>query len=230
MDYEIINRVIEATGMICRGGFHPVESDAVPVRGQTAIMVGNRGPEFWRAFFQIDAPAVSNPLEKWTESVLSDAALELDCAVLLPFVGPPYHPFLAWAQRADNVFPSPIGPLIHPEFGLWHAYRGLLVFDDLIKLPPRGIETSPCDSCAEKYCLTACPVDAVGSNGDVSEIFNMPACLDYLSREEGRDCLGRGCLARRACPVGAAYLYEPEQANFHMAAFYAAYGPGSTKE
>ena len=101
MDYEIINRVIEATGMICRGGFHPVESDAVPVRGQTAIMVGNRGPEFWRAFSQIDAPAVSNPLEKWTESVLSDAALELDCAVLLPFVGPPYHPFLAWAQQRE---------------------------------------------------------------------------------------------------------------------------------
>jgi len=28
-----------------------------------------------------------------------------------------------------------------------------------------------------------------------------------------------GCLARRACPVGQYYAYEPEQMHFHMLAF-----------
>jgi hypothetical protein len=32
----------------------------------------------------------------------------------------------------------------------------------------------------------------------------------------------RACLARRACPVGAEYIYRPAQAEFHMAAFLAA--------
>jgi hypothetical protein len=28
-----------------------------------------------------------------------------------------------------------------------------------------------------------------------------------------------GCKARLACPIGAAYRYEPEQMAFHMEAF-----------
>jgi hypothetical protein len=28
-----------------------------------------------------------------------------------------------------------------------------------------------------------------------------------------------GCLVRRACPVGRAYLYDQAQAAFHMTAF-----------
>ncbi len=28
-----------------------------------------------------------------------------------------------------------------------------------------------------------------------------------------------GCRARRACPVGREYFYDPEQAAFHMRAF-----------
>ena len=32
-----------------------------------------------------------------------------------------------------------------------------------------------------------------------------------------------GCSARRACPVGVAYRYEPTQARFHMEAFRQAF-------
>jgi hypothetical protein len=34
-----------------------------------------------------------------------------------------------------------------------------------------------------------------------------------------------GCLARRACPVGTDYAYDPRQAAFHMTAFLAARPP-----
>jgi len=35
-----------------------------------------------------------------------------------------------------------------------------------------------------------------------------------------------GCLARRACPVGAEHAHQPAQAAFHMRAFLAARRPG----
>jgi hypothetical protein len=127
-------------------------------------------------------------------------------------------PFQRWAQRAEPVFPSPIGMLIHPEHGLWHAYRGALAFaGEIAGLPPRGAAHSPCDSCADKPCLTTCPVGAFGPEG-----YDVPACAAHLRRPAGADCMGLGCRARRACPVGRQATYLPEQAAFHMAAFLGA--------
>jgi epoxyqueuosine reductase len=65
--------------------------------------------------------------------------------------------------------------------------------------------------------LTACPVQAFSAAG-----YDVDACARWLRKPEGADCLGGGCLARRACPVGADYAQAPEQARFHMAAFFAA--------
>jgi hypothetical protein len=31
--------------------------------------------------------------------------------------------------------------------------------------------------------------------------------------------MASGCLARRACPVGKDYVYDPAQMQFHMTAF-----------
>ena len=36
---------------------------------------------------------------------------------------------------------------------------------------------------------------------------------------EGEDCMTHACRARRSCPVGRAYRYQPAQASFHMSAF-----------
>ena len=88
------------------------------------------------------------------------------------------------------------------------------VAPDRIDLPPRGDAPSPCIQCAGQPCLTACPVDALVDGG-----YDVPACAAYLRTPEGADCKSRGCLARRACPVGRAGRYGPAQAAWHMAAF-----------
>src|SRR5690606_16718138 len=120
-----------------------------------------------------------------------------------------------WAQRAEPVFPSPVGMLIHPEHGLWHAYRCAFAFaGELEGVPERRAVSSPCESCAEKPCLSTCPVGAFDGSA-----YDVPACAGHLRRPEGADCMGLGCRARRACPVGRAATYLPEQAAFHMAAF-----------
>ena len=49
--------------------------------------------------------------------------------------------------------------------------------------------------------------------------YAVPTCLNHLEVPVGQDCLATGCLARRACPVGAEWRSEPTQAGFHMRAF-----------
>jgi hypothetical protein len=217
-DIESVVELIAPHGLILRGGFYPVAEDGVPGGPATLIMVGNAGPEMWRAFAAARAAGhyadSANPLDAWVREILSAAAADMGATPLFPFGGPPHLPFQRWAQRAEPVHASPLGVLIHPDYGLWHAYRGALAFAERLDLPPRDDRPRPCDSCADTPCLSACPVEAFGPDG-----YDVPACMDHIATPEGADCMDLGCRARRACPVGRDFIYEPANAVFHMAAF-----------
>jgi hypothetical protein len=126
----------------------------------------------------------------------------------------PYLPFQRWAMRAAACHPSPLGLLIHPDYGLWHGYRGALLFAAALELPPPDRRASPCDNCADRPCLAACPVGAFDAAA-----YDIPGCTRHLARAPEPDCMHIGCLARHACPVGRDYRYAPAQARFHMLAF-----------
>lgn len=212
-------RRITAAGLSARGGFHVEPGDGVPAApggaARTLILIGNTGSAFWPAFraspeYRDGRP---HPLDRWSERVITDLARQLDARALFPFKGPPFHPFQRWARRAETLFQSPLGMLIHPEYGLWHAYRGALVFDrPLHGLPERSGAASPCLSCASQPCLHACPVDAFRAGG-----FDVDACASHLSGPN--TCTEEGCLARNACPAGKPFQYVREQHRFHLAAF-----------
>ncbi len=216
MDYHGITRALEPLGLIPRGGFRPEANDGVPGDPACLILIGNAGQPLWPVFDaqRTDGP---DPMNRWTRVVLDELARELDAKALYPFDGPPWFPFQRWAQRAEAVYPSPVGMLIHPDHGLWHAYRGAFAFGhEIAGIPERDARPSPCESCADKPCLTTCPVAAFdGTRYDVA------ACAGHLRRAEGADCLDLGCRARRACPVGRDAIYAPAQARFHMEAFLA---------
>ncbi len=118
--YANISQAVETKGMICRGGFHPMDTDLISGDVETCILVGNAGAQFWRSF-SAERPAGADPVEAWTKRVLEQIATDLGADVLLPFTGPPFLPFLEWAKRSESVTESAIGPLIHPVYGLWHA-------------------------------------------------------------------------------------------------------------
>lgn len=220
MELATIESALLPLGLVSRGGFHPRSSDVVPPLsdGQaaaTVVLVGNVGHTMWQVFQRAPVDvAEPHPLNTWTRQVLTPLASEWGADVLFPFDGPPYLPFLRWAQRAESVTPSPIGPLIHPDYGLWHAYRGALLFAASIELPSLVHRPSPCESCAGRPCLSACPVDALTPGQ-----YDVDRCRDHIASAAGSDCLQGGCLARQACPVGAKYRYRPEQAHFHTLAF-----------
>ena len=219
--YAAIVAAVERTGLRVRGGFHPGPGDALPrlrtgEEAATLILVGNVGSSLWAPFVDSGYPARSpHPLDDWSREVVSGLSRELGAEPLFPFGGPPFLPFIRWALQADTVWPSVMGPLIHPRFGLWHAYRGALSFPERIELPsraPAGVR--PCDECPDRPCLAPCPVGAVGE-----EAFDAAGCAGWLVDRPRGECREAGCLARRACPVGREYAYRPEHAAFHMAAF-----------
>ncbi len=213
MKRNALREALAVQGLILRGGFHPDAGDGAPPEAGTVLLVGNSGPAMWKAF-NLVRPAGPDPLNAWTRQVLEPIADQFGARVLYPFEGPPYWPFPRWAKQAENVHNSPIGMRIHPDFGLWHAWRGAFVFRERLKLPKRQNRPSPCTDCATKPCLSACPVSAFGDSS-----YDTRACATWLRSPAGAECRSGGCIARRACPAGNVFTYEADQAALHMAAF-----------
>ncbi len=217
MDLSAIDESLCGTGMFVRGAFHPVDSDRVRQRAKTLVLLGNAGAAMWRAFqAQATDMSASHPLDTWIRKVVEAVGIRFGAEAVFPFDGPPFAPFQRWATRAEAVHASPLGILIHPTYGLWHAYRGALAFRQLWPLPPRQAAPNPCESCHDRPCLRGCPVGAFRAAG-----YDVPACVAHVRSSAGRACIDRGCRARLACPVGADYRYELAQAMFHMRGFLA---------
>lgn len=218
MFIDDLNTALGPSGLMTRGAFHPDPDDGVPAGTGTLVMIGNVGPAMWQAFAG-GARHLANPLDSWTAAILGRIAAEIGATAVFPFDGPPYFPFQRWAMRADDVAPSPIGPLIHPIYGMWHAYRGAFLFTDRLAIAAPECTPSPCTICIDRPCLSTCPVGAFSATG-----YDVPACRAHIATEPGRDCFETGCRARRVCPVGQDYCYGAPQAEFHMRHFLDAAG------
>lgn len=221
MNYYSLQQDCECLGLSCRGGFHVQNDDngqleQLPQSAKTLIMIGNIGSALWATAGEyIRHSTRQHPLDHWTRSHLDGLADRVSAQVIYPFDGPPFAPFQRWAMRCESVAPSPIGPLIHPDYGLWHAYRAAFVFDTEIELPEKEDTASPCDACLDKPCTNRCPVAALGPQG-----YNVPACSAHLATPDNR-CMEHSCLARLACPIGREYVYSIEMGQFHMEKFLA---------
>lgn len=211
-------------GLIVRGAFRPHVADLADTDMQagaisTLVLIGNAGTAMWRAF----EPCIDgdpNPLDRWTRRIVDPIADQARARAIYPFDDPP-PPIQRWAMRAEQLRPSALGILIHPHYGLWHAYRAVLVLSDDVDSEHEGLDSKreetpahPCHSCAEKPCLSACPVNAFSTTG-----YDVPACAGCLAGIEGGSCLTTGCQARNACPVGHEWRYDDAQIAFHMAAY-----------
>lgn len=209
-------------GVFLRGVVNFSKGETAPVLkgGQAAgsvVLLGNIGGSIWPAFERwsgaIAARDVQDPLDTWSKTVIEPVARAFGATAYFPS-DPPWQPFQQWAMRAEGLETSPLGILIHPEYGLWHGYRGALGFERVLTPTPLDRHKHPCDHCLDKPCLSSCPADAVLSSG-----FQMTPCRTHLRTPEGQaGCMVAGCIARNACPVGSEYRYSAEQLRFHMEA------------
>lgn len=208
-------------GLILRGGFAFAEGEGAPpgssgVPAKSVLLIGQAGAAPWPHFqhwWKRQPSELDNPLDNWCRQVIGAVAHEFGARAVSPS-DRPYLPFQQWAKRAEGLKPSPLGILMHPFYGLWHAYRGALLFDIAlpIEVPRNSIHL--CDLCDGKPCLKTCPAGAYSGGG-----FAHADCLSHLRSPAGKPCRSGGCLDRNACPYGEAYRYPPEVQAFHMAAF-----------
>ena len=218
---EEVASALAASGLLLRGGFTLGEDEAAPAGlsgapARSILLIGQAGPAPWPHFQrwrERQARDIANPLDSWSREVIGAVAKEFGARAVSPS-DRPYLPFQQWAMRAEGLKPSPLGVLMHPQYGLWHAYRGALLFEDEISLPEAHSAIHLCDTCVAKPCLKSCPVDAYSVNG-----FAHQACLAHVRGTHGAPCCAGGCLDRNACPYGAEYRYPADVQAFHMAAF-----------
>lgn len=214
MTFEATQSEAQKYGLAIYGGFHGGTSDGLHRDHQSLLMLGP-GRQFWPQIKT--APeyndGLPNPIDRWSARILSLLADTLNATPFLPFTGPPYTPFLAWALKTNRAWISPVGMLVHDTAGLMVSYRGALGFVERLNLPKTG--TIPCDGCS-RPCLTACPVNALEAQSG----YKTEACHGHLNTSDGKDCLSRGCLVRRACPHSVGANRSPEQSAHHMAYFH----------
>ncbi len=218
---EEIATSLAVNGLILRGGFAFREYEVTPVSlsgrpSQSVLLVGQAGDAPWlhfRKWREGQVGEINNPLDTWSREVIGGVAERFGARAVSPS-DKPHMPFQQWAMRAEGLKPSPLGILMHPEYGLWHAYRGALLFDVAIAFPETAAPIHLCDECVGKPCLNACPVGAHSQIG-----FDYAACLDHVRSAHGRACMELGCFNRNACPYGMAYRYSADVQAFHIEAF-----------
>ncbi|WP_145106478.1 ferredoxin [Cereibacter sediminicola] len=196
------------------GGFAAEPGDGLPEGTGSLILLGPREPGFWAHMTAqpewLDGRP--DPMDRWSARTITALAAELGATALFPFGGPPWWPFYAWALRTGRAFASPVRLIVHDEAGLFFSCRGALALRERLE-PTAGV--SPCASCANQPCLSACPAGALGAEG-----YDVPACHAFLDRPEGAPCLERGCAVRRACPRSQAHARMETQSAYHMRQFH----------
>ena len=217
----IVHAALPVGAFAIRGALHPLPEDSVPnfadgTPVRTIVLLGWTGGRQWPVFEASPEArdGQPHPLDRWSRRLIDAAASRLGALPLYPFGGPPHHDFQNWALRAEPVARSPIGLLIHPEWGLWHAWRGALGLRDRLVLPDMPRTPSPCETCADRPCLGSCPVAAFSVGG-----YDIGACGEHLAKADGAACVARGCAARDACPIRPIEACSPTQRAFHMTAF-----------
>ena len=178
------------------------------------VLIGNGGGSIWHALqaAQIDDP---DPMDTFSQQVVNQFIEEyLDNApsqILYP--GSTNVSLIRLGSLAGWSHPSPLGLGINSKYGLWFAYRALFV--TTADIPPTALVSdevtpaSPCESCVDKPCISACPAGAVNS----AEPFNIASC--YGHRLAARSSCADRCLSRLACPIGAEHRYPLPQIQYH---------------
>ncbi len=215
--HELANIGVMAAenGLAVMGGFNADHDASLPRGAQSLVLLGPDGPGFWEHFCAQPEgdDGLPDPIDRWSRRVIGGMAGALQGEALFPFGQTPALPFISWALKSGQAFVSDAHLLIHSQAGLWVSYRGAIALPHKLDFAPQA--RNPCTTCADKPCLSACPVCALDKSG-----YTISACHDFLETDAGQDCMSSGCAVRRACPVSQGYGRTAPQSAHHMRYFH----------
>ena len=179
---------------------------------QSLLLVGNGGARFWQQYQFRKNSLSANPIDEYSVQVMSNFMAQRWPNLSFKVLYPSTHP--VGLQKLGELsgwhHPSPMKIGINSIWGLWYAYRALLLVDGRLTPTVKVDTASPCDSCAEKYCVQACPAQALDQ-----QQLRLQVCSDYRLQPQS-DCQTT-CLARLACPVQTQHQYSAQQIEYHYA-------------
>ena len=190
--------------------------DGLSTGDGTLVLLGPAEPGYWAHVTSRSEwrDGVADPVDRWSRRAIGRIACEIGAKAVFPFGGPPWWPFFAWALRSGRAWQSPVRLLVHDVQGLMVSFRGAIALREPF-VPDPSPARSPCDTCAGRPCLTACPAGALTGAG-----YDVARCHAFLDLPDGESCLARGCSVRRACPVSQAYGRLDQQSAYHMRQFH----------
>ncbi|WP_269585194.1 hypothetical protein [Roseibium sp. Sym1] len=216
-----LTKRLAAAGFLCLGGFDAPDEASLPslsggARARSLLLIGSTGPSVWPKLSSSPeaSDGTADPLDRYTRRVLTEIAASEGFEAAFPFDGPPYHPFQQWARRCGGFSQSPMGVLAHRDYGPWAGFRAAFLSKTPLAIQQDTRSAGPCETCADKPCITACPAGAL----TLETGYDVPRCRDHLATSRSLDCWS-GCLARRACPCGREHHQGPDNARFHMESF-----------
>ena len=194
-------------------------SKQVPESAEFKYMAlfGNGGTRYWQSVqndLNDDAHPVDSFFIRSAERLFGNAKNNVsDYKIVYP--GNHFVPLQQLGKLAGWHHDSTMGLGIHPEFGLWFAYRGVVLFncDDTRDFKPYLEHTaqsaeSPCDSCEDKPCIPACPAKSI-----TEARYDVSLCTDYRMSTDS-SCQYR-CISRQVCPIGKKHRYLSDQLKYH---------------
>ncbi|WP_428610143.1 hypothetical protein [Sedimenticola sp.] len=174
------------------------------------ILIGHGGKTLWERL-SAEAQPGPDPIDHYS----GEAALRFSQEVLPPgtyqLLYPGDSPISL--QRLGTIAgwhnPSPLGIGIHPQWGLWYAYRAVILTNEPLPEILQPTPPSPCAACHEKPCLSVCPAGALAED----KMIDRERCAHYRLGSDSR--CGDRCVARWSCPVSTDQRYTLEQVQYH---------------
>ena len=179
---------------------------------QSLVLLGQAGTRFWD-YIQSVGTETEHPFDdvskQLAERFVVDHLGNPRWQVVYP--GPAPLPLGRLAELVGWGQASPLGLTINDDYGLWLAHRVAFLVDAPLAATRPQAFPHPCDSCAGRPCVAACPAGAI----DAASGFDVAACTEFRVLD-GSICAYQ-CLARLACPIGAQHRYGAEQMTHHYA-------------
>jgi hypothetical protein len=172
------------------------------------LLIGHGGTLLWRRL-ALSGMTGEHPVDTFSRTRIA-AWLEREHpgrAYCFVYPGPAPVGLQRLGELAGWHHASPFMLGVNQDWGSWFAYRAVVLADTHLDPTPPGQGPSPCDSCATHACVSQCPARALDQG------YDLQACLDYRLQPDSA-CRDR-CLARNACPAGAAHRYSDAQIGYH---------------
>ncbi|MCO6452725.1 MAG: hypothetical protein J5I90_18225 [Caldilineales bacterium] len=174
------------------------------------VLIGHGGRRLWQAL-QETGMARDDPIDHYSVDLAGQFMRDYlgDAPTFWLYPGTEVViPLQRLGEAAGWCYSSPLGSGISPVYGVWFAYRAAFLLDADLPEMRQQPAPSPCNACADKPCITVCPVDAVQMSG-----LDVETCARHRIRPQS-PCADR-CLARMACPYFPEHRYTLPQIQYH---------------